>query len=310
MKKKAIVTALAILLLAGLLTGCGGTDKAASQTAAVNNGYGGYPMAADMASEEMALSFGSVPPAVQEGAKIIYSADMDLETTQFDSATQALAALTEEEGGYYASSSVSNRGSYRSANYTIRVPAENYRGFLDRAGALCHLLDLYEYTDDVSESYYDTAGRLETQRTKLDRLQELLSQAEDMEDIIALESAISETEEQIDRLSGELRRYDALVEYSTVTVNLREVYRLSNVEEPAQGFGSRLLSALRSGLDGFVSGVEKLLIALAYGWLWLVLAAVIAAVVILLCRRSRKRRAARPKPVPTAYTAPEEKSKD
>ena len=311
MKKKAIVTALAVLLLAGLLTGCGGADKAARQTAAVNNGYGGYPMEADMAStEEMALSAGSVAPAAQEGAKIIYSADMDLETTQFDSATQALAALTEEEGGYYASSSVSNRGSYRSANYTIRVPAENYRDFLVRAGALCHLLDLYEYTDDVSESYYDTAGRLETQRTKLDRLQELLSQAEDMEDIIALESAISETEEQIDRLSGELRRYDALVEYSTVTVCLREVYRLSNVEEPAQGFGSRLISALRSGLDGFVSGVEKLLIALAYGWLWLVLAAVIAAVVILLYRRSRKRRAARPKPVPTAYTAPGEKNKD
>ncbi len=311
MRKKAIVTALAVLLLVGLLTGCGGADKAASQ----NNSYGGYPMAADMASvetsEEMALSSaGSVPPAAQEGAKIIYSADMDLETTQFDSATQALAALTEEAGGYYASSSVSNRGTYRSANYTIRVPAENYRDFLDRAGALCHLLDLYEYTDDVSESYYDTAGRLETQRTKLDRLQELLGQAEDMEDIIALESAISETEEQIDRLSGELRRYDALVEYSTVTVCLREVYRLSNVEEPAQGFGSRLIAALRSGLDGFVSGVEKLLIALAYGWLWLVAAAVIAAVVILLCRRSRKRRAARPKPVPTAYTAPEEKSKD
>lgn len=296
MKKRAIVWILAALLLAGLLTGCGGADKA-SRTAAVN-GYGSYPMAADMATaEEMSLSAaGSVPPAAREGAKIIYSADMDLETTQFDEAAEALAALTEEMGGYYASSRLSNGGSYRSASYTIRVPAENYRDFLTRAGAMCHLLDLYENTDDVSESYYDTAGRLETQRTKLARLQELLGQAENMEDIIALESAISETEEQIDRLSGQLRWYDDRVDYATVNVSLREVSRLSSVPEPSQGFGSRVLSALREGLNAFASGMEDLLLALAYGWEWIALAGAGLAAALLLLRRALRRRRAKKAP--------------
>ena len=52
-----------------------------------------------------------------------------------------------------------------------------------------------------------------------------------MEDIITIESAISETEYEIERLSGTKRHYDALVDYATVTLELREVYRLSGTED-------------------------------------------------------------------------------
>ena len=52
--------------------------------------------------------------------------------------------------------------------------------------------------ENITETYYDTAGRLKTQKIKLERLQKLLSQAENMEDIITIESAISETEWNIE----------------------------------------------------------------------------------------------------------------
>ena len=60
-------------------------------------------------------------------------------------------------------------------------------------------------------------------------------------DIITLESAIAETELQIERLTGTLRKYDALVDYATVNLQLQEVYRLANTEEPVKGFGSRFI---------------------------------------------------------------------
>ena len=319
MKKKLFIALTVFALLLSLLAGCGGSAKSSDAAAAAPQMM---DMSAEGVEEEAAEDYGYAGSAAEapaaahqeEGAKIIYTADMELETTDFDGAVEALARLTEECGGYYESSRQSNGGSYRSASYTVRVPAEQYRPFLTQAGALCHLLELYEYTEDVSEVYYDTAGRLETQQTKLARLQELLRRAESMEDIIALESAIAETEEQIDRLSGELRHYDAQVDYSTVNIYLEEVYRLSNVEEPAQGFGSRLAAALKSGLNGFVSGMESLAIALAYGWLWLALLAAAAVIVVLLVRRARKRRAAAraactaaPPAPPAAYTQPQGK---
>ena len=311
MKKRFMIWVLIFLLAASMLSGCGANGGSAKYS---NMADAAAPQA--MAEEMMwdedlyysAASYaggkGNVSVPAETQAKIIYTADMDLETTDFDAAVAAIAALTEECGGYYETSNLSNGGSYRSASYTVRVPAEKYREFLSQAGELCHMLNLYEYTDDVSEVYYDTAGRLETQQIKLERLQELLGQAKKMEDIITIENAISETEETIDRLSGQLRHYDALVDYSTVSIYLREVYRLSNVEEPVQGFGSRIAAAFKSGWSGFVAGMEGLLIALAYGWMWLVLLAVIVTVIVLLARRSAKRRAARPRPAPTAYTTP------
>lgn len=84
---------------------------------------------------------------------------------------------------------------------------------------------------NITETYYDTDGRLKTQQIKLERLQKLLAQAENMEDIITIESAISETEWNIEDLSGTLRHYDALVDFATVTVSLQEVYKYSDTEE-------------------------------------------------------------------------------
>ncbi len=301
MKKRWIALLMASLLAVSLLSGCGSSDSRSYASSGVyDEGYiYDYDYEIPMAAEEMA--YGSAPAAKamnavpdslnasrENGAKLIYTADLDMETLEFDQAVSDLAALTEELGGYYESSSISESGSTRRANYTVRIPAENYRAFLDQVGELCHLLSQQEYTEDVSEAYYDTSGRLETQKTKLARLQELLTEAESMEDIITIESAISETEEMIDRLSGTLRHYDALVDYSTVTVYLREVKVYE--PEPDPTYGKRLGTAFVEGLEGFVEGLGDILVALAYSWLWLLL---IAGIVILILRLTRKRRAAK-----------------
>lgn len=222
-------------------------------------------------------------------AKLIYTADLEMETKDFDGAVDSLARLTAYLGGYYEASSVSDSGSARRAYYTVRVPAAYYRAFLDNAaGEICHVLSQQEHTEDVSEYYYDTAGRLETQKTKLVRLQQLLLQAEDMADIITIEDAISETEETIDRLSGTLRHYDAQVSYSTVSITLREVKVYE--PEPDPSYGQRLGGAFVDGLKDFFAGLGNILVALAYSWLWLVL---IAGVVVLILWLTRKRRAAK-----------------
>ena len=294
MKRRSWAWLLALAVVLGLLGGCGSKSESASSA----------PMEAPMAMDAMAeaesaeMGYGGTADrgtsaGTTAGTKRIYTANLDLETTEFDTATEAFTALTERCGGWYESSSLSSRGSgYRYADYTVRVPAEQYRTFLSQAGELCHLLYQDEYVEDVSEPYYDTAGRLKTQQMKLERLQALLEQAENMEDIITIESAISETEQQIDDLSGTLQHYDARVDYATVYVSLREVARLSNVEEPATGFGAQLAAAFSSGWKHFVSGVQDLAVALAYGWMW-VLAAVV--LVVLAVRKLKKKKPALPK---------------
>ena len=326
MKKRNTALFLSVLLIVALLCGCGSkyssdssyayVDEPAayeydyiSESSAAYSGQtyalfdGGFPAeeeAYEYYAEEPAAAAGEAPmpdpnPPTDDQqsvavntAKLIYTADLEMETKSFDEAVSMLAKLTANFGGYYESSSISESGSTRRAYYTVRVPADKYRAFLDSVdGELFHVLSQQEYTEDVSEYYYDTAGRLETQKTKLARLQELLLQAEDMADIITIEDAISETEEMIDRLSGTLRRYDALVSYSTVDITLREVKVYE--PEPDPTYGSRLGGAFVDGLKDFFAGIGNILVALAYCWLWLV---VIAAIVVLILWLTRKRRAA------------------
>ena len=140
MKRRMWTWLLVLVLVLGLLGGCGSKSESASSA----------PMEAPMdtmaEAESAEMGYGGTADrgasaGTTAGTKRIYTANLDLETTEFDTATEAFTALTERCGGWYESSSLSSRGSgYRYADYTVRVPAEQYRTFLGQAGELCHLL--------------------------------------------------------------------------------------------------------------------------------------------------------------------------
>ncbi len=296
MKRLSLLLA-ALCLLAAVLAGCGsssGAGFAGGDTAAGEAEYFSNTASRDALATTEAAAPGAAAAqkngAEAQPAKRIYTAELTLETQDFDSAVTGLNGLVDRLGGWFQDSGVGEYGDgYRHGNYTVRIPAEKFQEFLNQVGQLCHVTWQSSSCEDVSESYYDTAGRLKTQQTKLERLQDLLAKAENMEDIITIESAISDTEQEIDALSGELRYYDARVDYSTVTLSLEEVYRLTDTEAPAAGFLQRMGTALSSGWKGFVSGMQAILIALAYGWVVLVVFAAAAGILWKLRRRRKAR---------------------
>ncbi len=308
MKKKLLALIALVMVLS--LAACGGnagskgdmeisTDSAPQAKpvlpedgADVNYAAGEMYPDAPMEGVDGGISFSNDYNGAPQNAKIIYTADMELETKEFEAATQAVADAVASAGGYFESRSVSQGGRYRSMSCTVRVPVENFRAFLEQAGEAAHVTSCSDYSDDVSEVYYDNEARLTTQRTKLERLQELLSKAEAMEDIITIESAISETELQIEYLTGSLRKYDSQINYSTVNLQLYEVYRLSTDEEVPQTFGERLGFAFVSGLQQGVENLEDFAIFIACNWLSLLVWAAVIAATVLALRKFRLRRKA------------------
>ncbi len=303
MKKKLCIFLSAVLLLM-LFAGCSSSAKSEAYDSSANYKTESVVMEETKAEAPAAGDYfgGSVNGAPMEpmsepeiaddklaesnsplkNVKLIYTADIEMETTEFDTAVEKLDALVAEMGGYFESSNLNSRSTYRSANYTIRVPAENFDDFCDQAGQLCQVLRKSRYAEDVSEQYYDIESRLFTQRTKLERLQELLKGAEIMEDIITIESAISDTELNIERLTGDLRKYDSLVGYSTVYLYLNEVYKMSEIEEPVIGFGAKFVSAFKTGCASFVNNLQRFALNFAYNWIsWLIFIAIAVAVLII-----------------------------
>ena len=280
------------LLLTGLmclsLAACGAKEEAPAAEAPAASApmmEEDYYYGADMEMSSTAADGGETGGVVS-GQKLIRTANLELETMEFESTNAALNELVAQMGGYMENSNLRNRSSgYRYAEYTLRIPAERYEEFLNQAGTLCHETWRSTSQEDISEVYYDTQGRLKTQQIKLERLQELLTKAETMEDIITIESAISETEMLIDSYSGTLRHYDGKVDYATISVSLQEVYKYSNTEEAPTTFASRLGNSFSSGWNNFVDAMEDLVVGLAYGWMWLVILGAAAFIGFRIARK-------------------------
>ena len=305
--KKLLSVLLALSLLLSL-TACGNsavTDNAAQAPAATTPAYsvkeeigfdsaGALTEAATTPAMPAPTVDGSEAPSstLPENVKMIYRGYLYLESTAFDDAVAGLEQLVARMGGYFESSELNNYSPYRNAFYVVRVPSAQYQTFCSTVGTLAQLNSQRHTTENVSEAYYDTESRLLTQRTKLERLQELLAKADVMEDIITLESAIADTELQIEYLTGSLRKYDALVDYATVEISLEEVYQLSEQEQPVVGFGAKLAEAFKTGTSNFIDDLERFALRFARNWvsrlIWLVIWIVVIALVIRWIRKGKK----------------------
>ena len=286
-KLLAIITCLILVLT---LVACGASaprETAAADSAAPAAAEdAAYDWKAEESENGLFEPAAGAPNAADRDAKIIYTANMDLETTAFEKAVADINAAVERFGGYFANSSQSGQNSsYRYADYTIKVPQNDFQDFLNCIGETCAVTYTSTSAEDITDAYYDVDSRLKTAQTKLERLQELLAKADNMSDIITIESAISDAEWEIENLTGTLRTYDHQVDYATVYMSLREVYKLSGTDSAPLTLGKRIGNSFVQGLKSVGNFFENLLVWLAYSWIWLVVIAVIAVVVIRVVKK-------------------------
>lgn len=294
------------LFLAGLLmcslTACGGSagggNGSSGSTAAsesMSMGAADYYAedSADMAEAPMGpnpgaglADGGTNGSAVYDSSKLILRGSITAEATDFDAALSAIEQQVGKAGGYIESSSTSGSVGYRWANLVARVPQEQFENTFDAVGENCHVTESSRSTENVSAAYYDAESRRTALETKRERLLALLEKAESMEDIITLESALSDVQYEIESLSGTLRDYDRLISFSTVEIYLSEVRDLSVIQEE-DSFLSDLKTAAVTGTRGLVEFVQSVILAVVYGW-WLLLILAVAA--LLVYRRIRRRK--------------------
>ncbi len=233
--------------------------------------------------------------AVQKkDVKLIFTASLSAETTDLQTAANQIETLTQSMDGYIENSSVDansgKSGTYRYAYYTVRVPSEKYEAFLNalNTSEACTVTNVSKSTQDVGLEYADTEAHLETLKIKQKRYQELLEQATEMEDIISLESALSDVEYEIEWYSSNLNRYDSLIGYSTINVSLTEVIKETVV--PTTGdFGERVGTAFSEGIEGFAEGCQDFVVLLVGAWIPLLIVAGIIIAALIIIRKLLKR---------------------
>ena len=248
------------------------------------------PMAANYSLDTMALengaddgvsTFSADDAAAAQGqrstssAKIIYTANLSLESKDYDAARAALDAALAEAGGYLESSSeYSDAGNSRSVSLTYRVPQQNYENFLAAVAEAGNVTYKNQQADDVTAQYMDVETRLENLKNQRTRLQQLQQQADNLSDLLEIESSLTDVQSQIESWQSQMDWYNDQVEECTVYVSLSEV---STYSPPSEGFGSRFVSALSAGWQNFVDGLQQVIVALAGAWPVVVIAAAACA---------------------------------
>lgn len=266
-------------------------------TADMANAGGAITLKRSLASEEN--SYSPAPASVAGGmidgmeeserqAKLIRNVDFTIRTLEFENVVQQLQALTLSNDGrveYISQFGDHSTGEMRNASLTLRIPSEKLDGFLETVEAVGNVSSFTSRVEDVTESYYDVQARLETQLKKMERLQELLLQAEEMSDLLQIESSIADTQYMIDSYQAQLKGMDDDVNYSTVSVFVQET-RVVEAEEASfiQRIGAGIVDSVSSGV-GFLGDAVVFILSIVP---WLLLLAVIILIVKAVSKKRKK----------------------
>ena len=202
----------------------------------------------------------------------------------------SLDAKINQLNGYIESSEEDQYGGKdrRCCTVTVRIPCDSLDSFLAVISESTNVLSKNVSTEDVTLTYVDMESHIKALRTEEETLLGLLEKAEKLSDVITLQDELTDVRYQIESYESQLRTYDNLVQYSTVSLTVEEVERETTVSEKKS-----FLSEIRSGLSDNLYTVGQALRSLAI-WLivslpYFVVIGVAVAVVFFVIRKIKKR---------------------
>ena len=310
---------LCALLILSALAGCGAKSMASDTAASDGNGSWNEsapdsPMEApsmtemeDAADAELATGISDVEEDMSQTVdftqKIIYSGHLSVETTEFDAAVAAIDRLVGELGGFVESSDVSGYTSYqpdgstrvvdRYASYLLRVPSGKFQSAMSQAGAIGNVTSYGTNTENITSQYIDQEARRDSLEVQEERLLTMLEKSEDVETLVTLESRLSEVRYEIESIERQLRNWQMQVDYSTISLDLREVAVYTPTATVQRTFGEKMSDAFSDGWSGFVRGLQNFAMFLARSLPGLVIFAALVIAVIVIIRRFCRSRAVR-----------------
>ena len=247
---------IALLVLACILTGCG-----AVAMDSVENGISGSTGSFDGIYEE--FTPGESGGAQLSDQKLITTVEINAETEDLDALMPQLSDHIAQLGGYvefqntyYGSSYSSYR--HRSANMTIRIPADKLNDFLLHVEGASNVTSKQQSQDNVTLQYVDTESRVAALEAERDRLMELLEQAGDLSDLLKIEERLTDVLYDLESTTAQLRSLDNQVSYATVNLYIDEVKIFTETQEQtvwqriASGFGGNLRNIGEDIVDFFV----------------------------------------------------------
>ena len=233
---------------------------------------------------------------VKENRKIIEKIYLNAQTKEFDALMEKLNDEIQKVGGYIESSSVSgNSFEYEDERYaelTVRVPSKQSDEFTEFVSKNSTITNKEISTEDVTLAYVDIESRISALETEKSTLERLLAKAASMQDVITIQERLTEVIYEIESYQSQLRTYDNLIDYTTITISIREVERVEVVGK--QNIWQEIGTNLKEGFENVWKFCERLFVfavsSIPYVLAVAVWAAIVVTIVVICVKRSKKKR--------------------
>lgn len=197
----------------------------------------------------------SASPGSRSDRKIITTVRMTLDVSSVSSAMTLIESDVDSYNGFIESSSIS-RGEGNTGRMTVAVPSEDLDRFESGISDSWEVESRDVDREDVTDSYNELEAEIESLRTEYSRLQELINQTDDVENLIKIQERMSEVRGKIDYKQQRIERMDENIEYSKVHITL----------EGPKTFESRfgLRDTLSSAYSALFRSLELMILGGAY----------------------------------------------
>jgi Domain of unknown function (DUF4349) len=282
-----------VVMLSGVvvLQGCGGSARnAVSQLPAeaiVRSTADGVD---DPATGEPGLAASAVATtATGLSRQIIYSADIDVVVESFDGIAEQVVAIVKRFDAYVADSNLSgSTGASHNGTWTVRVPVARFEEFVDAAKGIGELRSAKTESQDISEEYYDNNARARNKTREEERLLALLADHPGkLDEVMAIERALSHVRDELERMQGRLRVLTDLTAMTSVQLSITEIRNYQPPQAPA--LATRIERAWNSSVGSVRSTGEETVVAATLLAPWLAMLGVCAAPFYGIVRTLRRR---------------------
>jgi len=195
----------------------------------------------------------------EDTRKLVKRASISIRVEDLEKADISITELLKNFNGYSASTNVREY----EYSYSLRVPAPQFDVFLSEIGGMGKLIYRTESTEDVTLQFYDLEGRLESRRELLRTFQSYLRRANNMDEILTVETRIADIQREIDNTGTKLRNLTDRIDYATIELRIQGP--VTSAKYKGVTFGDKI-KQLFGGFGDFLSSTAVVLLGIiVYG---------------------------------------------
>ncbi len=211
-------------------------------------------------------SLNPIAPEKKSSLKIIKTANIKFRVRNYKQSQVNIAEIIKKYQAYIASENEQNIYDSLENTMSIRVPANKFDLLIE---SLLKESDYLDYKNiqaqDVTAEFIDNEARLKAKRQVERRYLAILNRADNVKDILEVESQLGQIREEIEATEGQLKYLNDQVNYSTITLVFYQT--LNRLPQAENSFFYRLGEAFIKGWNALLS----LFVGLIYLWPFLLI---------------------------------------